>query len=415
MISRIALIAAAGLLLGAAMTPAMAADLGGGCCADLEERVAELEATTARKGNRVVTLQIYGTVAKGLLIWDNGDNSDAYVVDNDAITSILGFKGKAALKPGWTAGFKVELAVQDASSNGISDGVDPDGDGPLARRVGDDPADNISIRESYVYIESERLGRVSIGQQLLAADGIAGISIANTLYGNNPDHSGGLQIGGFNPANSTPGTFVSNFGTGRNDAIRYDSPSIYGFIASATWGDDDYWDVTLRFAKEWNSFKIAAGIGYASFDTDINSGVAQQLGVGADVLSGSISVLHVPTGLFANFGAGTKERKSDDAADGNDGDFWFVQGGIERKWLSYGATTLHAEYGLANDIGTINDPTYLSSEATRWGFGVVQHFDSAALDLYAQATFWSFEGERIGADPDFEDMSTLMVGAKIDF
>ena len=34
--------------------PAKAADLGGDCCADLEERVAELEATTARKGNKKV-------------------------------------------------------------------------------------------------------------------------------------------------------------------------------------------------------------------------------------------------------------------------------------------------------------------------------------------------------------------------
>lgn len=37
-----------------------AADLGGNCCADLEERVAELEATTARKSNRKVTLEVYG-------------------------------------------------------------------------------------------------------------------------------------------------------------------------------------------------------------------------------------------------------------------------------------------------------------------------------------------------------------------
>ena len=33
---------------------AEAADLGGDCCADLEERVAELEATTVRKGNKKV-------------------------------------------------------------------------------------------------------------------------------------------------------------------------------------------------------------------------------------------------------------------------------------------------------------------------------------------------------------------------
>ena len=75
MTSRFALVAAAGLLLGATVSAkaVKAADLGGGCCADLEERVAELEATTARKGNRVVSLQIYGQVNKGLLIWDDGD------------------------------------------------------------------------------------------------------------------------------------------------------------------------------------------------------------------------------------------------------------------------------------------------------------------------------------------------------
>ena len=42
----IAILAAAGLTLN--ISSASAADLGGNCCADLEERVAELEATTAR-------------------------------------------------------------------------------------------------------------------------------------------------------------------------------------------------------------------------------------------------------------------------------------------------------------------------------------------------------------------------------
>ena len=43
-----------------------AADLGGDCCADLEERVADLEATTARKGNRKVSLKISGWVSRTL-------------------------------------------------------------------------------------------------------------------------------------------------------------------------------------------------------------------------------------------------------------------------------------------------------------------------------------------------------------
>jgi hypothetical protein len=42
--------------------PAKAADLGGDCCADLEERVADLEAATARKGNKKVSVILYGKI-----------------------------------------------------------------------------------------------------------------------------------------------------------------------------------------------------------------------------------------------------------------------------------------------------------------------------------------------------------------
>ena len=80
--SSVALFAALGLVAVAGVSPAAkAADLGGDCCADLEERVAELEATTARKGNRKVSLTVSGQVQTALMAWDNGDRSDVYVVD----------------------------------------------------------------------------------------------------------------------------------------------------------------------------------------------------------------------------------------------------------------------------------------------------------------------------------------------
>ena len=53
---------------GVAMPSAKAADLGGDCCADLEERVAELEATTARKGNRKMSLTISGQVNRSITV-----------------------------------------------------------------------------------------------------------------------------------------------------------------------------------------------------------------------------------------------------------------------------------------------------------------------------------------------------------
>ena len=64
----VASIAAAGLLMGG--VAAQAADLGGDCCADLEERVAELEATTVRKGNRKVSLEVSGHVNESIVFWD---------------------------------------------------------------------------------------------------------------------------------------------------------------------------------------------------------------------------------------------------------------------------------------------------------------------------------------------------------
>jgi hypothetical protein len=61
---------------------------------------------------------------------------------------------------------------------------------------------------------------------------------------------------------------ASESDAGRDDVIRYDSPSIYGFILSTSWGDDDLWDGALRFSKQWNSVRIAAAVAYQEIDSD---------------------------------------------------------------------------------------------------------------------------------------------------
>ena len=64
--TKFAIAAAVTALMGSS---ALAADLGGSCCADLEERIAELEATTVRKGNRKVSVQISGFVGHQVMWW----------------------------------------------------------------------------------------------------------------------------------------------------------------------------------------------------------------------------------------------------------------------------------------------------------------------------------------------------------
>jgi Gram-negative porin len=419
--SRTALLAAAGLLIGSyAYGPAAkAADLGGSCCGDLEERVAELEATTARKGNRKVSLQIYGLVNRGLLIWDDGTDSDAYVVDNDAQSTRFGFTGKASMKPGWTAGFNIELEVQDAASDEVDQNNDDIGASATASSVS---AEIVRTRLANWYIESDRLGRVTVGQASTASDGITEIALHNqagkTVGSTAFVRTFGVLGAPTSAANARWGDIASNLaGLGRNDIVRYDTPTLHGFILSTSWGDDDLWDAALRFKKEWNSIRLAAGIAYfydgtGGFSTD------------SEMIGGSISVMHVPTGIFGHFSAGEKDYKSE-ARD--DAQYWGVQFGVERKWLPYGLTTIYGEYAsfdgdfdnrsgfVAFDPDTNPNPgvnAFDGAEASKWGFSLIQNFESAALDLYLQAEFWDASGI---STVDDGELTVVMIGSRIKF
>src|SRR6185503_11957807 len=65
------------------------------------------------------------------------------------------------------------------------------------------------------------------------------------------------------------------FGAPR-DSIRYDSPTFAGFSVSASWGEDDFWDVSARFSGESNGFKLAVAAAYSQWSEDFFTG---QVGV----------------------------------------------------------------------------------------------------------------------------------------
>ncbi len=115
---------AAGLLMGGLTAgSASAADLGGNCCADLEERIAELEATTARKGNRKVSLTISGWVGEQVMYWDDGLEKNAYVTGlGTTLATNVKFTGQATIMPGYYAGYVIHSEMQDSDSLTISQG-----------------------------------------------------------------------------------------------------------------------------------------------------------------------------------------------------------------------------------------------------------------------------------------------------
>ena len=110
-----ATILAGGFIL-AGNVSATAADLGGNCCADLEERIAELEATTADKGNRKVSLKISGWVNEAIFAWDDGKESNVYVGTNNLEQSRFRFTGDAKINGDLTAGYTLEIGVVSNNS-----------------------------------------------------------------------------------------------------------------------------------------------------------------------------------------------------------------------------------------------------------------------------------------------------------
>ena len=174
--SRVALFAAAGMFVGGvAMPSAKAADLGGDCCADLEERVAELEATTARKGNRKMSLTITGQVHRMVIWYDDGTSSTTYYgVDSTNSSSRFTFLGSARVNPSVTMGFEIMIEIEAGGTSSKLNQFDEDG--KVGGQIGGSAAPGTSFNQSNVdayfgdarrvawWIEHKDVGRLTVGR-----------------------------------------------------------------------------------------------------------------------------------------------------------------------------------------------------------------------------------------------------------
>ena len=72
--------------------------------------MAELEATTVRKGNKKVSVTLSGWVVKSFNLWDDGSLTAAFVGDKGYdLGSRFAITGSATIAPGWSAGFNLTM------------------------------------------------------------------------------------------------------------------------------------------------------------------------------------------------------------------------------------------------------------------------------------------------------------------
>jgi len=495
--SRIAIAAALGMTLGGFVMsshPAKAADLGGDCCADLEERVAELEATTVRKGNKKVSVTISGWVVKLGSWWDDGHETNFYTGDKDTtLSSHIQISGSATIAPGWSAGYTFWIEAPGTVSVGFADNqFNDNANGGFLGQAGIDALD------SFMWIKSDTWGTTNWGKLVQATNNLALLpDLSGTIIEANGVvfDGGGFFVRPKGARNSNDLGTGSDFTWGNvltcisgggglgadcpsgldSTGFRYDSPTWYGFSVSGGYYEDDQWDVAVKWAGDWNNLKWSAAYGFTE-NTDEGctaagsprnpatcSGLVPGGGGGApfqdfrkDVESNQFgaSVLHVPTGLWAygmyqnehNDGTPfTTFNKSQAINFENNGIFattdsqadntnvYYLKAGIKRTWLPLGATVLYGQGGQYFDqfpglcsgrspstgappgngqgfcgLSSIPSGQTLSaaqstalfgsnifkgenvnnivsvngSTVNRWGAGIVQEIDSAAMHVF---------------------------------
>jgi hypothetical protein len=453
-----AALATAAMLVFAWAPCAGAGSPGTDCCADLESRIAELEATVTRKGNRDVALQVSGLINQALLGWDDGAANNAFVVTNDNARTRLRFNGTANIDADWQVGYRAEMGVRAANSKLVNQY------GSTDRR--DDTPD---IREAVWFLKSKRNGTFYLGATFPSFTNVADSNVTQTdwfaKYGGveNTGLSMFLRSSGNGELSRTL-TWRRIIGAGGDQPgeaqrgfqlLKYVSPAWNGFTVAGSWVADDFWDATVRYRGEIAGFDIAAAVGYldltpgsrsrnvCALDRFATTGDATK----CHQAGGSVSVLHEATGLFFNLGAGlTLDGLLQDTprfagTSVEDGElFWSGQVGIEKRINALGKSTIYGEFylydggaptGLLVGPGDALNPTGLGtwtvwrSDMNAIGGGLAQGIDAASMILYlsyrhvsGDVTLRQLNGLAATgpiAGTPIDDLDLLLTGAIINF
>ncbi|HYD15757.1 MAG TPA: porin [Hyphomicrobium sp.] len=394
-----------------------AADLGGNCCADLEERIAELEATTARKGNRKVSLTVSGWVNQAIFMWDDGVERNAYVGTNGLEQDRFRFVGEAKIIEGWSAGYTLEIGLDGANSK-------------LFSQTSDGNVNDVVDRRASWFVKSKDYGKVTIGKDANSTyhllDNVdftltrnvsdaeaTGVYLSSFILRSDGALLGTTKwtdiMGGFN--NATPGQ------PGLRNVVAYETPTFAGFSAGTSWGEDDMWDVALAYKNDIGDFKVSAKIGYSETTDPATNGGQCAIGIGTgdcQYWGGAAVVMHTPTGLYV-YGA-YSENKIDPLPGAVNVDdtstMFFIQAGIEQKWISLGKTNFFAEY-RNDDVGLSKSAD--ESDMNFWAAGIVQNIENADLSLYAQYRHFDGDFTDAGAKTNLDALDMVITGAKMNF
>ncbi len=341
---------------------------------------------TVTSGEKQVRLSISGQVNRGLLITDDGEETDYHNVDNDASSTRIRFIGEADPTDELTVGAAIEVQFESNSTADVSQ---------LTRETGDPGTgtDNFTQRRLEVYFDHKRFGKLWLGQGWTASEGTSEYDLSGTAlagYSDTDILAGGTFFRGSDGVLSAirvKSVLTNLDGLGRDDRIRYDTPSFGGLKLATSLVDGDAWDVAALYSSAFPGFKLVGALAYAQTSS-------------ADQVNGSASIL-LDNGLNFTLGAGDQDKDGTSA----DPSFYYAKLGYRASWFSVGKTSLSVDYHQTDDAGVAGD------DASSVGLQLVQEIKPWATEAYVGLR--NYELDRPGSN--FEDVSALLAGVRVKF
>lgn len=336
-------------------------------------------------GNDNIELSISGQVNRGVLFVDNGPSEEFFHVDNDNSSTRVRFIGAGRLTEDVTVGTQIEVQFESNSTAAIR--IDQDSPaGP----------NNFTERKLELFVDSERFGRLWVGQGDTASNGTSEVDLSGTAvvaYSGIQDMAGGIAFADeTNALGPRINQAFNQFdGLSRDDRLRYDTPSFMGFTASASAVDGGSWDAALRFAGAIEDVKVAAAAAYA------NANSRQ----GFEQYNGSVSV-RLPMGLSFTGALGTRDVEGSTE---DDPVTYYAKLGYAFDLIDFGKTAVAIDYGRTEDLARDGD------EFNTYGAFLVQNFDAVATEFYLGVR--NHELDRDGTD--FDDILAVIAGGRVKF
>ncbi|MEE9320710.1 MAG: hypothetical protein V3U76_09720 [Granulosicoccus sp.] len=340
---------------------------------------------TVVSGNKKLKLTLSGQVNRGILSYDDGDDSGSIFVDNDNSSTRIRLLSETPDQGGVRFGTNIELQFESNSTASV--------DQENQHNVG---PNSFTERKLEAYGDFAGIGRLTLGQGDTSSNGTSEQDLSGTGvigYSGVADLASGLKFRDSDGilTDIDIGSVFSNLdGLSRDDRLRYDTPDVNGLKGSVSLIADERWDVSASYSLDLGIIKARTALAYADVGEDLDNRI-----------NGSFSLLH-DSGFSLTFAAGRDDR------DDRDPQFAYTKFGYQASWTSLGKTALSVDFYNGEDISIKND------ESTSVGFQLVQNLNSLGAELYAGIR--NYELDLAGSTAaDLDDVLATLIGARVKF